>query len=116
MIPETPEEVLLKAADEISRCGLHKGFFTVNPDDPDSAVCLLGAIKRVVYGNACSGTVGARGYANIGYANTFLAQEAVSLLADSLNHADGDLPVWNDLPGTTAEDVILQMKKAAHDS
>lgn len=49
----TPEEVLLNAADEVSRCGHHKGwFYDETYKTEDSPVCAMGAINRVIFGKA----------------------------------------------------------------
>lgn len=108
----TPEEVLLKAADEIARYGLHKGNYALR-EDPDSPVCALGGIKRAVYGSvygfAVDEKMSVEGAAVLKLENSIKKQgyepECKQLAV---------IPMWNDEPETTAEDVILAMKKAAH--
>lgn len=107
----TPEEVLLKAANEIARCGHWKGWFSETDADPDSPVCAVGSINRVVFGKANMCDVR---WIRTGQLD--LNRVATMRLEAYLEQAVGEdsAALWNDRADTSAEDVILAMKKAAH--
>ena len=99
----TPEELLLKAADDIAENGHHKGSYFAG-EGRTGAACALGALDRAAWG----ATRGVR----YSYATERVLSEAIGLLVKQCG--SGLIPRWNDAPGTTAEDVILTLKKAAN--
>lgn len=114
----TPEETLIKAADDLATHGHAKGTF-YNPSGAQSwetaSACALGAIARVT------------GYASKGQGivrDEIFTSEAVHKLAATIREKGGKyanlgdnyctVTGYNDDDHTTAEDVILTMKEAAH--
>lgn len=98
----TPEEILLKAADDIATNGHYKGNYFAGGDRANGPACALGAIDRATYG---------RGLRTDFHPSPLLAS-ALHLLAKEIGVSN--IADWNDAPETTAEDVILAMKRAAH--
>lgn len=113
----TPEEILIKAADDLATHGHAKETF-YNSSGAQSwetaSACALGAIARVT-GHASKGQGIVR--------EEIFEDEAVKKLAAKIREKggmyadDSDYAVvtgYNDADHTTAEDVILTMKEAAH--
>ncbi|OII61166.1 hypothetical protein BJP40_06465 [Streptomyces sp. CC53] len=115
MTDDTVRQILRDAADYIAEHGHCKGRLeSWSPDADLPAVCALGALRRtgLRHGIAAYGA-------------------AVGQLADHLRSRDDDpripyawkrwvdsaqlIPIYNDHEATTAEDVILAMKRAAED-
>jgi len=125
----TPEEVLLKAADDIAERGHAKSvFYDCKLDGGTKAAwetapaCALGAIGRTL-------AVTKSGELAPCAIEDLENHEAVRRLAASILTHRSDLirlrvdggdcydviTEFNDMPETTGEDVILAMKRAAHD-
>lgn len=110
----TPQELLLKAADEIARRGHAKGRFE---HQKTRAVCAYGAMTAAATDGETAN------YANFdarGGELSALVGQAAQLLARSMDnpwnsYAYHLITGFNDDPKTTGEDVILAMKKAATD-
>lgn len=113
----TPEETLAKAADDLATHGHAKEtFYASSGEQPwqTAPACALGAIARVTgYASKRQGIV----------RDEIFASEAVKKLAATIRakvgaYADADnyctVTGYNDDNHTTAEDVILMMKEAAH--
>lgn len=110
----TPEEALLKAADDLAEHGGCKGVFIADREHPDtSPACAMGAIARATGQITLDGLVGP----DVGQG------EAVRMLAQQIRggffpvkpgHAFNIVASFNDSDTTTTEDVILAMKKAAN--
>jgi hypothetical protein len=98
----TPEQTLQQAADLIAQRGHHKGDYICGDT---GAVCALGAIQLAAYGFTLSLFGG-----TCPPATTDLTLEVTRLLEAEVGD---NVPTWNDHPDTTAEDVILALKKAA---
>jgi hypothetical protein len=114
----TPEEILEGAMQVIERDGWHQGSLCKSEGDNNevteqesatSPVCALGAVWRFATGHAV---------------NCFADPYTVNALRDAVYAAarklEGLIQVrhiapWNDNPATTKEDVLLLLKKAAHD-
>ena len=113
----SPTEILEQALEEINRCGLHKGSFSADSDDPDSAVCSLGAINRVV--SLQNPDKGYNFSPTTSRAAKFATVALIKALSSVLPHAHKDqfvyIPTWNDAPSTTEEDVKLVFKLAIAD-
>ncbi|MEU3052228.1 DUF6197 family protein [Streptomyces griseus] len=119
----TPEEILLKAADVIQRDGWHQGaLFEGSNKAPtpqrdvaarEAPVCALGAISRATWGS-CSST-GREYLASVVAAEA----DATCLLLKQVEASTAgrypSIPMWNDAPERSAEDVILALKRAAAD-
>ena len=117
----TPEEILLAAAEDQAKHGNTKGSFykaDVGGLPPlswrEQPACALGSIARV------SGKVTTAGYVE----ESTLDREVVIRLANTIVRHTGlwnkcypgaVISGFNDDPSTTAEDVILMMKRAAAD-
>jgi hypothetical protein len=119
----TPEETLLKAAEDIGEHGHNKQtYFGGNGHWSQGPACAFGAIAR---------TQPERYMRAIGNGGFVLNEEveksaAAKLLAEQIRRDYPDLIPnndgadflaviqYNDHPSTSAEDVILTMKKAAH--
>ena len=83
----TPDEVLDRAADEITIRGWTQGLF----EDPEGRVCAVGAINRT--------TAQATERIRAGWVLTFFIQ--------------GQVPIWNDAPGRTQDEVVDTFRLAA---
>lgn len=114
----TPEEILLKAADEIARYGHTKDAFFHCHQEHEWATarsCAVGAIARV------SGKTTPDGPFVPEVDDSVLTSEPVKLLAATIREKGRGTPGtsfdtivhFNDSKETTAEDVILMMKEAA---
>lgn len=102
----TPEETCEKAAELLVR----DGWCQHQSSDINGRRCAMGAIATATK--------------ELGFASAVIAQRlaasrrAAELLEQFLEDADapeflGDIPLWNDHPNRTAEDVILALKRAA---
>lgn len=112
-------ELLLKAADYIARNGHYKGAFhhggmSMPPGDLHDFArpsCVLGAMRVVAGREGINWT-----FASFVRAEKLLCEELG--YDDYMREVEGEtvavVPLWNDDPSTTAEDVILTMKRAAH--
>lgn len=121
----TPDEILLKAADDLARYGHAKQTFFESTDDrkawwQEASACALGAIARA------AGEVGVTGVVSDPMGpDTSVRHAAVRKLAESIRSrspimnrfgtTDDYITItsFNDAGSTTAEDVILAMKTAA---
>lgn len=113
----TPEDILEGAIEVIERDGWHQG----NPypvrgstiADMEASkkgpVCAIGAASRAYCGHANSGYVAM----SARRASLDAYREAVERMADALD--GGSVAEFNDRPTTTKEDVVLMMKRAAHE-
>lgn len=110
----TPQELLTKAAEDVATHGHWKGTFSQSgvPDNIAPA-CIYGALTRAATGTTtCYDTADL-----VVWTVNPLIQQAADLLAKSIGR---DRDTWytvtqfNDADSTTAEDVILAMKRAAH--
>ena len=116
----TPEDVLLKAAGIVEADGWHQGYYYPEPapecfdDERDrelsatAPVCAMGAIRRAMTGYA-DVTPFAEEYTLFRQARHLLWQQVKSEYGGDLG-----VPVWNDDPQRTKEDVVLALKRAAH--
>ena len=113
----TPEETLAKAADDLATHGHAKETFydsTSRQDWVTAPACALGAIARVTgHASKSQGIV----------RDEIFTSEAVKKLAAKIREKDGEYAYsddystvtgYNDDDHTTAEDMILTMKEAAH--
>lgn len=92
---KTTREVLLAAAEEIERSGLHKGEYWPNPSRwTEGPCCTVGAVRR-----ACGTRF-----------DTTSVEDAVSVLERRLRC---EVARWNDAPERTASDVIRALRAAA---
>lgn len=90
-------DVLDKAADRIETTGWIQGHLMVEGEDPDtSPVCLVGALRYVVFG-APNDTRPSDG----------LLRAAAKALPINM------LALWNDEPGRTAAEVVAVLREAA---
>lgn len=111
----TPEEVLEKAAQALAEKGHCKGNF----GDDEGRMCAVGAIRYAVSGSrgvylASLSRPGDRELTDL--AIQLLGKEIESRVDTPQGYYDY-VPLFNDRPSTTGEDVILMMKRAAnHDS
>lgn len=111
----TPQELLLKAAEEIGRTGLFKKNYS-EPDVSEqiAPVCAYGAMTRA----ATNGAITA--YPLMPQEDADLVDQAAALLAKHVGPQPYDTILtdystvtrFNDNDKTTGEDVILAMKKA----
>lgn len=116
----TPEETLLKAADDLARYGHAKETFFETSGEQDwrtAPACAFGALARVIGGDATSENGVVSGD------DVLFVSDAVHRLAnvirgkvDALKLADNyqAVTLYNDADSTTGEDIILAMKEAAH--
>lgn len=114
----TPEEVLIKAADDIAQHGHAKEVFfdsAVKASWAGAPACAYGAMARVGNWVQENGTVTDL------YEGTFAeaARRLASVIrgkVDALSIGDDYqvITLYNDHKDTTAEDVILMMKEAAN--
>lgn len=112
----TPEEALLAAAEDQAKYGHGKGaYFSVAVADGDrdawetAPACSLGSISRVTQAHRHTLT------GNYGSATRLLAEQIRRERPDLTVLDDyGVVSRFNDQENTSAEDVILMMKKAAH--
>lgn len=102
----TPEENLLAAAEYISENGHIKGYFYPKKEDGSSFTTEEARAQKLP---ACA--IGAI-YITSGDRHGYVAFEAGQKLSRYLGQLV--VPVWNDHKDTTAEDVILALKGAAH--
>lgn len=91
-------ELLLSAADIVSERGLAKRVF----EDSDGSVCCMAALMAAA---------GDPRYVRPSYP---LVSGAVNKLSWHLQ-VQSSIIGWNDRPETTKEDVVLALKRAAHD-
>jgi hypothetical protein len=123
----TPDQILLKAADIIAQAGHCKGEYYQAADPGMSAeswaqaedvaaqsapVCAIGALRRARFGTAGGSHYVTNPASELGQAIARL----VTVIGDPpLPDAtpEGRIIGFNDAPTTTAEDVILALKKAA---
>lgn len=108
----TPQEVLVKAAAAIAEHGHIKGGY----GSIHSGFCAVGAIRYA----ACGGTL----LSKVHDANADEVVQAAELLLVEELEGSGEyrwapsvevvVPLFNDANATTAEDVMLMMKRAAH--
>lgn len=102
---EPARKVLAEAGKYIAENGHHKGSMYSEDEVPDPPACAIGAIHKVA-------GFGTRGHYYTG---------AVALLTEELcgsqdNPWDGSaIAQWNDHPNTSAEDVILTLKRLGHE-
>lgn len=97
-------EALLKAAEIIGRDGHYKG--SLCDGDPETGpVCAMGALFRALTGKAQTGIWTEE--------QSLILREASSLLYTAVP-TERSIPGWNDDTATSAEDVILAFKRAAH--
>lgn len=116
----TPEETLLKAADDLAQYGHAKETFFETSGEQDwhtAPACAFGALARVIGGGAINENGVVSGD------DTLFAGDVVHRLAnvirgkvDALKLADNYQAItgYNDMDSTTGEDTILAMKEAAH--
>lgn len=116
----TPEETLLKAADDLAQYGHAKEVFFETSDEQTwhtAPACAFGALARVI-GDEVMNENG-----SVGGGDALFTGDAVHRLAsvirgkvDALKLADNYQAItgYNDHKDTTGEDVILAMKEAAH--
>jgi hypothetical protein len=110
----TPEELLLKAADEIARTGHCKGMYYTGGDERTAAVCAYGAMARAASDGRTAdyfGELDGPGRALVRDAAALLASEIYPFVSDPFHI----ITRFNDEDSTTGEDVILAMKRAAHE-
>lgn len=115
----TPEETLLKAADDLAQYGHTKeSFFETSGEQTwhTAPACAFGALARVIGGDAINenGVVTGDDTLFAGdvvrrLANTIRAKGPQFVGADNYQTITG----YNDLDSTTGEDMILAMKEAA---
>jgi hypothetical protein len=124
----TPEELLLKAAEDQAERGHHKGtYYKGDVGDPagqdrEAPACAYGSLTRA----ATNGEMADYSHLAASFARreaAVLIGQAARLLADSLVRDRQSLNTFdpfdvitrfNDHRSTTAEDVILAFKRAAH--
>lgn len=113
----TPEETLLKAADDLAQYGHTKGTFFWTSDEQTwhtAPACAFGALARVIGEGAINeyGTVSGddAGDAVQRLANVIRDKVDALKLADNYQAITG----YNDMDSTTGEDIILAMKEAAY--
>lgn len=114
---EAAADILDKAADEIERRGLHKGYF-YEPNDAameqdrlrffnDCKVCAIGAIRTTVLG-APNLQVADNWPTQYAYGK---AKQALSWMVWERGHTD--VPAYNDAPATTQGDVVALFRETA---
>jgi hypothetical protein len=96
----TPSEILLKAADLLAERGWTQGQLV----SAGGRVCALGAIRI-----ACTGTIDVLPGLSLGDAGNSASRRLETYVGCWIAS-------WNDAPERTAEDVILAMKRVAHDT
>lgn len=120
----TPEEILIKAAEDLGKYGHHKQTFygTNDPEEvPTASACAYGSMARV------AGAVQTNGGPIFIYTEIDIKgiPQAAEKLARQirLEHPRfmfssdySTITNFNDDDNTTGEDVALMMKRAAHDS
>ena len=94
----TPEEILAKAAELLSERGHCKGEL----QDPSGRLCMMGALLTAAFGAV-------RFVHTLHVSPNFTAYQTALLRL-------GEVTLYNDHPTTTAEDAILTLKRAAHDT
>ncbi|MFF8831316.1 hypothetical protein [Streptomyces sp. NPDC015131] len=105
-------DYLREAAEYIAEHGHHKGSYehwSAGAEHP--VTCALGALRRVT---GDRGMMGGRFYEAAALLGSHLEREGLIPRYEGvvpLSH----IPIWNDAPERTAEDVILAMKRAAED-
>lgn len=114
-----PKELLAKAAETMSKAGMAKKSYCQDAL-PNSPVCAYGALTRAA---TCGRTAD---YSEIGFHATTehikrLIDQAAELLAREINGSTSPdefatITNFNDRESTTAEDMVLHMKRAANDS
>jgi hypothetical protein len=110
----TPAEVLEKAADLLETIGWVQGDEIVyGSSDPDAGPVITGMCAR----GACRIAAGAKNFYD-----TWTSAEQYEAFRDARRALEAGLggewrciPVWNDEPGRTAEEVIDKMKQVAKD-
>jgi hypothetical protein len=116
----TPEEVLIKASEEMARTGHTKGNYCdpFASDESASPVCAYGAMARAVTEGKSAA------YPHLGEELEELVNQAAALLAGEVKPLMARLQLpqantnfalvttYNDMESTTGEDVILAMKRA----
>lgn len=120
----TPQEVLAKAAEAMSQRGKATGTYESSKDDPHfgvkGSVCAFGAMSLAATNmqSSCFAELGM--YGN-GAAHTAkgLVNQAAELLARHIDTPGGYLEPFSKITHfndhSSAEDVILAMKRAAHE-
>lgn len=119
----TPEEILLKAANDLAENGHCKGSFYASRVSHDgwrkAPACAYGALARVTELTSDNGIVGVIEDSRlIGPAAERLAKQIRKLFPDNSIWQTSDaytvITTYNDNETTTAEDMILRFKEAAH--
>jgi hypothetical protein len=114
----TPEEILLKAAEDLATYGHAKEKFyagTLKGNWETAPACAYGSLARVAGAANENGTVTDVSVGTLGEA----AKKLAAQIRESFPHFSHDDPYftitrYNDHDNTTGEDVILAMKEAAH--
>lgn len=124
----TPEEVLAKAAEDMSEKGMTKGHFYEQgvPGEGwrEAPACAYGSMARAMGVTSAGGVVEPGTLDDLDPASEKLAAAIVRLHPDHpviaslrATHCDDAYDIvtrYNDHEGTTKEDMVLAMKEAAH--